>query len=120
VRIILNKSNFLKSLGINIENEENEDNEDTNGYFEEDEDTGRKKYVENKNSKSKNFEAIKNYDIMFKHVGGYDNIKQELNQCIDILKNYENFLNCPLLYIPSSSKKQTKTKHIYFRFTFFA
>jgi cell division protease FtsH len=91
VRIILNKSNFLKSLGINIENEENEENEDTNGYFEEDEDTGRKKYVETKNSKSKNFEAIKNYDVTFKHVGGYDNIKQELNQCIDILKNYEKY-----------------------------
>ena len=88
VRIILNKSNFLKSLGINIENE---DNEETNGYFEEDEDTGKKKYVETKNSKSKNFEAIKNYDVTFKHVGGYDNIKQELNQCIDILKNYEKY-----------------------------
>ena len=45
----------------------------------------------NKNKKSENFEVIKNYDFSFKNIGGYDNIKQELKQCIDILNNYKKY-----------------------------
>ena len=45
----------------------------------------------NQNKKSDNFEVIKNYDFSFKNIGGYDNIKQELNQCIDILNNYKKY-----------------------------
>lgn len=88
IRIFLppSSSSFLKSLGIEVE-----DNENTTGYFDEDEETGRKRYVETPNSKSKNFEVIKNFNIKFKDVGGYENVKQELNQCVDILKNYEKY-----------------------------
>jgi cell division protease FtsH len=41
--------------------------------------------------KSDNFEVIERCDITFKDVGGYDYIKLELDQCIDILKNYTKY-----------------------------
>jgi cell division protease FtsH len=90
IHIFLPKSNFLKSLGIEIEDENNNDNK--NGSFEQDDDTGRSSYVERENTKSKNFEVIKKFNINFNNVGGYETVKQELYQCIDILKNYEKYL----------------------------
>jgi cell division protease FtsH len=92
LRIFLPKSSFLKSLGIELENDENNENNEKNGYFDEDERTGRKIYVENPTTKSKNFEVIKKFNVMFKDVGGYENVKQELNQCVDILKNYQKYI----------------------------
>jgi cell division protease FtsH len=98
LRIFLPKSSFLKSLGIELEDDingenENENNEENiNGYFDEDDDTGRKRYIESPNTKSKNFEVIKKYNVMFKDVGGYENVKEELNQCVDILKNYQKYM----------------------------
>lgn len=41
--------------------------------------------------KSKHFEVIKNYPVKFKDVGGYDKIKDELTQTIDILTNYKKY-----------------------------
>lgn len=45
----------------------------------------------NTKKKSDNFEVVERSAFNFKDVGGYDNIKQELNQCIDILSNYTKY-----------------------------
>jgi len=48
----------------------------------------------NRNKKSENFEVFTDFNMNFSNIGGYDSIKYELNQCIDLLKNtskYEKF-----------------------------
>jgi cell division protease FtsH len=42
-------------------------------------------------TKSENFEVIKKSSVNFTNIGGYDNIKKELYQCIDIMKNYKKY-----------------------------
>lgn len=47
----------------------------------------------NKNAKSENFEIVTESDCSFKDVGGYQNIKLELEQCIDVISNYTKYAN---------------------------
>jgi cell division protease FtsH len=88
-RIFLNKNGFLKSLGVQFENEDEEI--PNGGQNEEEEEHDRRRYRETTEKKSKNFEVIKNYNILFRDVGGYENVKRELEQCVDILKNYQKY-----------------------------
>jgi cell division protease FtsH len=44
-----------------------------------------------KPAKSENFEVIKKSPINFEDVGGYDSIKLELEQCVDLLKNHTKY-----------------------------
>jgi len=96
LRIVLNKnkSGFLASLGIELEDDTPKNNQlsSSNGFFEEDDDTGRRRYVETQEKKSKHFEIVTNNNVFFKDVGGYENVKKELEQCVDILRNYEKYI----------------------------
>jgi len=101
LRIILNNSpGFLAGLGIQfnpLDVNENDDgtpqNQDDDEVYDDDEYRKRRARLSGGSSytKSKNFEILKNPDMSFKDVGGYQNVKDELKQCIDILKNYKKY-----------------------------
>ena len=107
VRIIINKNvgqNFLSGLGIqfnpidehisemselsnNPENNDNNDNDD-------DDENSKKRTLGltgGSYTKTKNFEVLKKTNMNFSDVGGYENVKDELRQCVDILKNYQKY-----------------------------
>ena len=97
-RIIINKNLFS---AFNIQ-EPNQNYENNNGDYgendendENDENEEKKQNYKNtfypKNKKSNNFEVMNKSPIKFKDVGGYDSIKSELNQCIDMLRNYTKY-----------------------------
>jgi len=78
---------FIPQLGIfiytNNSNHNNEKNGDKYNPYE--------NYKKNKSKKSDNFEVIYDFPIKFKDIGGYDSIKLELKQCIEILNNYTKY-----------------------------
>jgi cell division protease FtsH len=49
------------------------------------------KSFNNRDRKSENFEVITKSHLKFKDIGGYDKIKVELMQCVDILSNYQKY-----------------------------
>ena len=48
-------------------------------------------YEKSQNQKSENFFVVKNTELNFGNIGGYENIKSELYQCMDILTNYTKY-----------------------------
>lgn len=80
----------------NTEEEDDEENEEEDGNEDErkqqtDEDHSYEAYKRRGNKKSENFEVLTQFPTRFKDVGGYDNIKQELLQCVDLLQNYTKY-----------------------------
>jgi cell division protease FtsH len=51
----------------------------------------RDEQIRNKRLKSENFEVLSDCKTTFMDVGGYNYIKAELAQCVDILKNYTKY-----------------------------
>lgn len=83
VRIILNKQMFEQAFK-NMENNENGEERDIFGRV-------IRSTIPEKNKKSENFEVISKSPYNFSSVGGYDNIKKELEQCVDLLSNYTKY-----------------------------
>ena len=85
IKIQMNKQQLMDAFGIQF-------NDDLfNGNDAGDNNNMGYKRPRTQSLKSENFEVIKDYPIKFKDVGGYDNVKMELNQCIDLLKNYTKY-----------------------------
>ena len=79
IRIIINRNEGLNPFT-------NADPLDDDDLFER-----RRGISETKDTKSENFEVIKKSSLNFTNIGGYENIKMELYQCIDIIKNHTKY-----------------------------
>lgn len=81
-RIVINKNLFsaFNLQHVQTGAEENEDEDDD--YF---------RKMRSRPKKSENFEVITKCPITFDDVGGYDLVKSELSQCIDMLQNYTKY-----------------------------
>ena len=84
LRIIINKDVFSPFMENDDDDDDSETNTDPFGRFRAGKPNHRKK-------KSENFEIVKSSEINFSDVGGYENVKRELDQCIDIISNYTKY-----------------------------
>lgn len=97
VRIIINKS-VINQLSADLQSaSSNNDNDEESSEYYDIYGNPMRSYgkrgggASSKTKKSENFEVVTKSPIDFTDVGGYDNIKNELNQCIDILSNYTKY-----------------------------
>lgn len=67
------------------------DNADDGHYYDMNGHLIRTKRSERKQLRSENFEIVTTSPVSFKDIGGYENIKKELYQCVDLLLNYTKY-----------------------------
>ena len=67
-------------------NQDDDDDDDARDVF-------GKTYGTSRDKKSENFEVLTKFSTKFKDIGGYEKIKLELMQCVDILTNYKKYQN---------------------------
>jgi len=98
-RIVINQ-NLLNSFSPLIfeQRQEGEEENDLGDDFDDETDytyykrqrkKGQKKHGP---KKSENFDVIQKSGVTFSDIGGYDSIKLELKQCIDLLKNHTKYM----------------------------
>ena len=93
LRIIINKNMLAPFLDGGIPKEEplgdddGDDDEEATDY----ETYRRKRRVKGRPKKSDHFEVVENSGANFSSVGGYDVIKSELSQCVDLLLNHAKY-----------------------------
>jgi cell division protease FtsH len=94
-RIIINKNLLSGFNSLNFENpeirndgEDEDADDDSYEYYKNNRNSGS---ASRKSKKSENFELLTKSEISFKDIGGYDSIKSELGQCIDLLKNHTKY-----------------------------
>jgi len=87
LRIIINKDLFgFPSNGRNgNDDDDDDDDEDILSKLR------SRRFRQNQRKSSENFEVVKDSGITFENVGGYYNVKKELDQCIDIISNYTKY-----------------------------
>lgn len=86
LRIIINKDLFgFPSNNRNGDDDDEDDDEDILSKLR------ARSLRQNQRKNSENFEVVKDSGITFDNVGGYHNVKRELDQCIDIISNYTKY-----------------------------
>jgi cell division protease FtsH len=75
-----------ENMPLNINPEDNSESDEDENHLTR---FGRTRGQKKKNSL--NFEIIENPEFSFEDVGGYDKVKEELMQTVDILKNFEKY-----------------------------
>jgi cell division protease FtsH len=88
LRIIISKGG-IQAMGLGLPYNDPPDQEDADNEEETFDNFQQKKRKRNK--KSEHFEVISKSPYNFTNIGGYDNIKQELDQVVDILSNYKKY-----------------------------
>lgn len=85
LRIIINKDMFGFPPSKRNGDDDDDDDEDILSKLR------SRSFRQNQRKSSENFEVVKDSGITFENVGGYRNVKKELDQCIDIISNYTKY-----------------------------
>lgn len=92
LRIRINKQNIFDAFGIQLNFNQNEEEDVDNPNMQQNKNNYKNKNnKKDKKTKSDNFEVVDTYNLKFKDVGGYNNVKEELRQCVDLLRNFTKY-----------------------------